>query len=362
MQRAGVRAVVDAHSLSVVGLVEVVAHIPRIYREFRKLRAAAAAEKPQLAILTDSPDFNLRLARHLKRLRIPIVYLVAPQVWAWRRGRLPLMRRTIDLLLCIFPFENEFFAPTGIQAAYIGHPLTRLVKPTAGRDELRSRFEVPSGSQLVALLPGSRPGEAARHLPILIEAVEQIRSARQGREPRFILAVPPGTLPPGSTFRERISAASIQLLEGQTWDVLASADLCLAASGTVTIEAGLLGTPLIAFYRVNKLTWWMGRSLVNVPFYSMVNLVAGRRIVPELIQDQMTSGRLASEALKLLNDPSAMEKMHRDLAVMAQKLSGPEEPMEVAAGLVENYLEDGERPAASEKPGSVVASRSVVRA
>jgi lipid-A-disaccharide synthase len=337
MQKAGVRPVVDAHSLAVVGLVEVITHIPRIYGEYRKLLAAARAERPEVAILTDSPDFNLRVARQLKKLGIPVVYLVAPQVWAWRKGRLPLMRRVIDKLLCIFPFEPEFFGQHGIDATYIGHPLTRLVKPSAGRAELRREFGISQGTPLIALLPGSRTGEAARHLPILLEAVERLRAAST-TPPQFILAVPPGTL--GANFRERISAASIQILEGRTWDVLVCADVALAASGTVTIEACLLGTPMVTFYRVNNLSWWMGKALVRVPFYSMVNLVAGRRIVRELIQDQMTPESLALEALALLQDDGARESMRRDLADVARKLSGSEDPMEVAAALVEQHLAD----------------------
>jgi lipid-A-disaccharide synthase len=337
MQKAGVRPVVDAHSLAVIGLVEVLAHIPRIYGEFRKLLNAARRERPELAILVDSPDFNLRVARRLKKLGIPVFYLVAPQVWAWRKGRLPMMRRTIQSLLCIFPFEPEFFARHGIHAVYIGHPLTRLVQPSASRAELRRRFGIPDGTPLIVLLPGSRTGEAARHLPILLDTVERLRSLAKS-SPRFILAVPPGTIPPGSNFRERISAASIQLLEGKTWDVLVCADVALAASGTVTIEACLLGTPMVTFYRVNNLSWWMGKALVRVPFYSMVNLVAGRKIVPELIQDQMTPEHLAREALALLEDEAEREGMRRDLAEVAQKLSGPDDPMEVAAALIESQL------------------------
>jgi lipid-A-disaccharide synthase len=337
MQKAGVRPVVDAHSLAVVGLVEVITHIPRIYGEYRKLLLAARAERPDVAILTDSPDFHLRVARRLKRLGIPVFYLVAPQVWAWRKGRLPLMRRTIDRLLCIFPFEPEFFARYGIDAVYIGHPLTRLVKPSASRAELRRRFGIPDGTPLIALLPGSRSGEAARHLPILLEAVERVRTLTKSSAPRFVLAVPPGTLgssPIGSNFRQRISAASIQLLEGKTWDVLVCADVALAASGTVTIEACLLGTPMVTFYRVNNLSWWMGRALVRVPFYTMVNLVAGRKVVPELIQDQMTPESLAREALELLENEAARAGMRRDLAEVAEKLSGPDDPLEVAAALI----------------------------
>ena len=338
MQQAGVRPVVDAASIAVVGLVEVLTHIPRVYREYRKLVRAAQQERPDIAILTDSPDFHLRLARRLKALGIPVIYLVAPQVWAWRKGRLPAMRRTIDQLLCIFPFEPGFFASHGIDARYIGHPLTRLVKPSAGREELRRRFEIPDSAPLVALLPGSRKGEIDRHLPALLETVRQIEQSNQKVTARFILAVPPGVL--GSNFRERISESSIQVLEGRTWDVLACADLALAASGTVTIEATLLGTPMVTFYRVNRLSWLMGKLLVRVPFYSMVNLVAGRRIVPELIQSDMTAPRLAQEALSLLGDGSAREAMRDDLRSVAQKLAGPEDPLEVAARMVAKHLKE----------------------
>ena len=335
MQRAGVRAVVDAASLSVVGLVEVVTHIPRIWREYRKLLRAAIEQPPDIAILTDSPDFHLRLARRLKKLQIPVIYLVAPQVWAWRKGRLPLMRRTIDRLLCIFPFEPDFFVSNGIDAVYLGHPLTRLVKPSASRGELRQRYGIPEGTPLIALLPGSRKGEVERHLPILLDTANRIVKAAFKPAPRFILAIPPGL-----NLTERIFGSSIQLQEGQTWDVLFCSDLALAASGTVTIEASLLGTPVITFYRVNNLSWWMGRHLVKVPFFSMVNLVAGRRIVPEFIQDEMTAARLAKEALRLLADDAARQEMRREMAVVVQKLSGPDDPMEVAAVVVEKHLKE----------------------
>ena len=335
MQRAGVRAVVDAASISVVGLVEVVTHIPRIWREYRKLLRAASALLPDIAILTDSPDFHLRLAKRLKKLQIPVIWLIAPQVWAWRKGRLPMMRRNIDQLLCIFPFEPEFFVSNGMDAIYLGHPLTRMVKPSASRSELRKRYGVPDGAHLIALLPGSRKGEVARHLPILMEAADRMAQAGHKPDPKFILAVPPGL-----NLTERISGSSIQLQEGQTWDVLACSDLALAASGTVTIEASLLGTPMVTFYRVNNLSWYIGRRLVRVPFFSMVNLVAGRRVVPELIQNEMTASRLAEEALRLLGDEAARQEMRRELALVVQKLSGPDDPMEVAASVVEKHLKE----------------------
>jgi lipid-A-disaccharide synthase len=262
---------------------------------------AARAERPEVAILTDSPDFHLRVARQLKKLGIPVFYLVAPQVWAWRKGRLPLMRRTIDQLLCIFPFEPEFFARHGIDATYIGHPLTRLVQPSASRAELRRRFGIPEARRWSPCFPAADRARPRAICPSCWTRWNALRSHRQERA-----ALHPGgpawyhTV--GSNFRERISSASIQLLEGKTWDVLVCADVALAASGTVTIEACLLGTPMVTFYRVNNLSWWMGKALVRVPFYSMVNLVAERRIVPELIQDQMTAESLAGEALALLEN------------------------------------------------------------
>lgn len=334
MRSAGVEAVVESERLAVVGLVEVLRHIPRIYGEFRKLVRVARERRPDLAILTDSPDFHLRVAKRLKRMGIPVVYFIAPQVWAWRRGRLPLMRRTIDRLLCIFPFEEAFFREHGIAAKYIGHPLTRMVRPSAPAMELRRRFGVPDGARMIALLPGSRDGEIERHLPVVVEAVEQMKS--RGMEIHATLALPQGVAP---KFRERFSSSSIQVQEGKTWDVLACSDLALAASGTVTIEACLLNTPMVTFYRVNGLSWILGKLLVRVPFYSMVNLVAGRRVVPELIQGGMTAQRLADEACSLLGNADLRRRMREDLAEVAGRLSGPEDPMEVAASVVTEFLD-----------------------
>ena len=332
MRQAGVRALVDASELAVVGLVEVVTHIPRIYGLYRRMWRAAQEERPQLAILTDSPDFHLRLARRLKRLGIPIVCLVAPQVWAWRRGRLPRLRRTVDRLLCIFPFEEEYFRRHGVKALYIGHPLSRLVRPLLTREEFFSRHGLEPGQPFVALLPGSRRGEARRHLPGLLDAVEPIRRSVPAS---FVLALPGGGFAGLEDFRERIRRSSIQIVEGATWEALAHADLALAASGTVTIEAALLGTPMVTFYRVTGLSWWLGKFLVRVPYYSMVNLVAGRAVVPELMQNEMCGERLAAEAVRLLTDGEARRRMREELRSVAATLGGPENPFQCAARAVE---------------------------
>jgi lipid-A-disaccharide synthase len=331
MQAAGVHAVVDQKSLAVVGIVEVVAHIPRIWREFRKLVTAARSQRPDVAILTDSPDFHLRLAKKLKRQGLPVVYLIAPQAWAWRQGRVHTMRKTIDRLLCIFPFEQGFFEKHGVPATYIGHPLARLVQAKLTRGELG----LPEDRRIVVLLPGSRHGEVARHIPFLLDAIREIRK-QAGILP--VLALPEGFNVHNTSFWEPIRAESIQVIEGHTWDVLAQAELALAASGTVTIEAAMLGVPMVTFYRVNALSWYLGRWLVKAPFLSMVNLVAERPIVAELIQHDMTAGRIAAEGLRLLNDPGARQKMRTDLAEVANKLSSDRDPMETAADWVEKVL------------------------
>ena len=334
MREAGVETVVDAASLAVVGLLEVAAHIPRIYGEFRKLLAAARAARPDLAILTDSPDFHLRLARKLKAAGVPVVYLVAPQAWAWRKGRIPMMRRTLDRLLCIFPFEEKFFCSHGVNASYIGHPLAGLARASLSRADFFRKHRLPQERQLVTVLPGSRKGEAARHLPHLLDAVDRLY-----REQAASFILPASVTTGAEFFRQRIGGAPMQVIEGETWDAIAHADLALAASGTVTIEAALLGTPMVTFYRVTTPTWALGRFLVNVPFYSMVNLVAERAVVPELIQTQMTGARLAAEAARLLRDAAARERMRQDLADVAARLGSAGDPMRTAGALIQDLME-----------------------
>src|SRR5581483_8207479 len=209
-----------------------------------KLVRAAREERPEVAILTDSPDFHFRVAKQLKKLGVKVVFLIAPQVWAWRQGRLPMMRRTIDKLLCIFPFEREFFKRHEIPVEYIGHPLTRIIRPPMHVMETRRKLGIAEDATVMALLPGSREGEIERHLPFLTAAEEKVRAemARSGRKLCSILALPGGI---GPKFRERFSTSSIQVQEGQTWDVLACSDVALAASGTVTIEGCLLRTPMV---------------------------------------------------------------------------------------------------------------------
>ena len=348
MRKAGVRPIVDSASLAVVGLIEVVGHIPRIYGEFRKLKAAIDAEKPDLAILTDSPDFHLRLLPHLRKRKVPVAYLVAPQVWAWRKGRLKTLKSHVDHLLCIFPFEEEFFRANGVAASYIGHPLAPAIKPTLTRQEFFAKHRLPECQPVLAILPGSRAGEASRHVQPLAEAVEILKAGR----PLTVLAGTPlgFSRRAGVDFWKPFSANSIQVIEGETWDILAHSDLALAASGTVTVEAALLGCPLVTFYRVTPVSWAMGRLLVRVPYYSMVNLVAGKQIVPELMQHEMTGPNLAREAARLLDDEAARLEMKVELERVSKKLAHTADPMSEAVAILGTLIKKKDYAAAAPPP------------
>ena len=336
LRAAGVRTVVDAASLSVVGLLEVVGHLPRIWGEYRKLVASARAEKPDLAILTDSPDFHLRVARRLAARGIPVVYLVAPQAWAWRKGRVKTLRRTVTRLLCIFPFEEEFFRAAGVKTTYIGHPAAGLVKPSMGREEFFRKHGFDPARPLISVLPGSRRGEAARHLPALIEAVRILN-----REQPMNFVLPASATTGAGFFEGRIGDAPLRVIEGESWDAMAHSTLALAASGTVTVEAALLGVPMVTFYKVTTPSWLLGKLLVKVPYYTMVNLIAGRRVVPELMQSRMTGAHIAGEALKLLRDADERERMLAGLAEVRRRLAnaGPGEAPRRAAAIIQDILE-----------------------
>lgn len=333
LRAAGVRAVVRTEDLAVVGLVEVLHHLPRIWQRFRTLIAAAKHAKPALAILTDSPDFHFRVAAKLKAQSVPVLWLVAPQVWAWRKGRVRTMRRVIDSLLCIFPFEEAFFREHHVSAKFIGHPLASRVRPSMTRQEFFTKHNLPLHRPLIAMLPGSRPSEAMRHLPELRRAAEILS---RDRALSFLLPASPTC--GAARFTEALAGSPIRAIEGEAWDVMAHCDVALAASGTVTVEAALLGAPMVTYYRVTPVSWALGKVLVDVPFYAMVNLIAERRIVPELMQSDMTGERLAAETTRLLDDTEARAKMKEDLAQVAAKLAFQGDPIAHAAREVVRLL------------------------
>ena len=344
MRAAGCETVVDARQIAMVGIVEVIPGLPRVWKAFRRLLATLRDRRPALAVLIDFPDFNLRLAKKLKRAGIQVVYFIAPQVWAWRRGRLAALRRDVDHLLCIFPFEEEFFRRAGVEAKFVGHPLVGRVAPSLTASQFRSRLGVAENLPLIALLPGSRRREISLNLPPMLETARSI--ARSG-EFSFILAA--ASAEAGEAIRTQLrhqlgdAGQRFLVVENLTYDAVAHAEAAVVASGTATIVTALLGTPMVVVYRVTRATWLLGRRLVQTPYFSMVNLVAGRRIVPEFIQAEFQPEMVAGAVVKLLQNPAVSQLMRRELLEVVGRLSAPNAGPPAAGWL--NPLPLGQSPA-----------------
>ena len=333
LRAAGCETVVDAHRISTVGVFEILKDVPRIYRQFLRLVGEAKRRRPALAVLVDAPGFNLHVARRMKRLGVPVLYFIAPQLWAWRPWRVGRVRRWVDRLLCIFPFEEKWFRERRVPAEYIGHPLAWRVRPTESRSEFLRRWNLREDKPLVVLLPGSRRREIALNLPRLVETARHVRA-------QCAVVAAPGV---------QLNGGGLPVITGATWDALAHADVAVAASGTVTIEAALLGIPLVVVYRVTEPSWLVGRLLVRTPFYSMVNLVAGRQVVPEFIQKNFAPARVAEEANRLLESPPARAEMRAGLAEVARRLATEGDPIARAAQRTVEMVE-GRAPAATLRP------------
>ncbi len=341
MRRAGVSTVVDAHDVSMVGIVEVLTGLPRVFRAFRMLLAEVDRRHPRLAVLIDFPDFNLRLARKLKQRGIPVVYFVSPQVWAWRKGRIKQLKANVSKMLCIFDFEERIYRDAGIPVEYVGHPMVDLVRPHLGRGEFFAGLGLDSAIPSVALLPGSRRKEVAYNLPPMLDAATRMTLSRNVQ---FVVAVAP-TLDPlwvESTLLEcYVGRATVRAVEKATYDALQHCEVAVVASGTATIEAMLRERPMVVVYRVSPLTWQIGKALVDVPFYSMVNLLAGKAVVPELIQNDFSARNLASQLEYLLDHPEAREEMVESLRSLRPRL-GPGGAVSRAAEAVMGVLQASE--------------------
>lgn len=333
MRAAGVDVITDYSEVSVVGISEVLRRLPALRRAMRRLITEAERRRPPLAILTDFPGFHLRLARKLRPSGIRNVYYVCPQLWAWRPWRVRVVRRRFAQALCIFPFEEKFYADAGVPVKFIGHPLVGEVRPSISREEFRLQHDLDAAKPVVALLPGSRPAELGHHLPVLREACNLIH--RQA-DVQFILAAAPG-LEANSLRAATSSGPCVTVVQGQTYDALSAADVAVVSSGTATIEAALLGTPMVVIYRLTPLTAFLAKPLVRTPFFSMVNLIVGQRVVPELVQRDFTPERVAEETLRLLRSSDAREATRRGLAEVRARL-GPAGAVERAADIIAAML------------------------
>jgi lipid-A-disaccharide synthase len=321
MRTAGCDTVVDAKDLAVVGISEIVSHLPKIYGLFHKLIAEADRRRPDIAIVIDSPAFNWRAARQMRKRGVPVVYYVCPQFWAWRQGRVRLLRKYVDKALVIFPFEEKFYRDRGVDATFVGHPLANLSLPAIDRAAYASLNKLDAAKQWLTLMPGSRMKEVRMNLPTILESASKL-----GPGYEFLLPVAP-TLDRG--FLESLIGAGIASdhairLVSDALPALAQSRAGIIASGTATVEAAMMGTPFVMVYRVSPLTYFLGRSRVKVPHFAMVNLIAGREIVPELVQQDFTAEKVVARLKEILADGPKRDQMMAGLTEVKGLLRGPQ--------------------------------------
>lgn len=333
MKAAGVDIFLDSGNLSVVGFWEAIVRIRGLRRAMNDMKDYIARERPDLLVLIDYPGMNLRLARFAKDCGIKVMYYVSPQIWAWGRGRLGSIKKYVDKMVVILPFELDLYRKEGVDVEYVGHPLIDVVRTELEPGSFRRAYGVGPESKLVSLLPGSRLQEIDYHLAPLLETARQLDGRIAGAE--FVVVSVP-------EYRGKIEAELARLgldypvVIEHKYEAIAESDLALTCSGTVTLEAALLGTPMIVIYRLSLLSWLLGRMMVRVPYISLANLVAGHRVVPELIQARVTSDELVRESVRILEDPDVSGKMRKGLSEVRAKLGGggaTERAAEIAVSL-----------------------------
>jgi lipid-A-disaccharide synthase len=320
MRAAGCDLLVDAREIAEVGIVEVIKHIPLIYRRFREVVREAERRRPDAAVLIDFPEFNLRLARELHQRGVPVIYYVSPQLWAWKQGRIEHVRKYVRKMLVIFPFEERFYRERGIEAQFVGHPLADLPSPHVSREQFAAQHKLDPAREWIALLPGSRRGEVSRIFPTLLEAAQLLG-------PEYVYIVPvASTLDAGwvASFLRGHAGPQITFTRDAQASLL-HARAAAVASGTSTLEAALIGTPFTMVYRVAPLTWSLGRRLVKVDRFAMVNLIAERDVVPELVQGEFTPQRVCAELRRLIPQGEARDTMIASFGEVRRRLrpSGP---------------------------------------
>ncbi len=328
LQQAGADLFFNIAQLGIVGAWEVLSHIQVIWQAFSRARCRLLEQPPDLLILVDFPDFNLRLAKIAKRKNIKVLYYISPQVWAWRKGRIYTIAKVVDMMAVILPFEKALYESVGLKVEFVGHPLVGKVQPKLSRDEAFRHFALNPARPVVALLPGSRHNEINYLLDVLLEAARLIAS----KFPAVQFILPLASSVDNEAVRARItnSSLAITIAAGETYDALSISTLAITASGTVTLEAAILGTPMIVIYRLGWLNYILGRILIDVDFISLANIVAQKPIVPELLQAEANPENIARQALDLLSHPEQLESMRRELGQVKQKLGEADTSRRVA--------------------------------
>jgi lipid-A-disaccharide synthase len=338
MRATGVDLVADVSRRATVGTTEAVSGVPQLYRVYRRLRGLIEREQPRAVVLIEFPEFNLLLARAARRAGIPVVYFVPPQIWAWRRGRIRTIRRLVSLVLAAFPFERDLYHDAGVPVEYVGHPTLDALDAVPSRDEGRRVLGLPAAATVVGLLPGSRHGEALRMLPLMRAVAERLAAERD--DVRFVVAQA-STLDDGFVHGMLAGADRLLVARDAAPTVMRAADLVLVTSGTATLEAALLGTPMLVCYRVSPATEVMGRMLLRVPWIGLANILLGRQVVPELyLRRDVTVGRVLAETRRLLDDPAARGAQRRAFAELRAELGEPGVGMRAAKALLAHVATD----------------------
>jgi lipid-A-disaccharide synthase len=333
MAAAGLDRLADVTAAAVTGGTEAIRPLPTLLRAWRRLRSALLGpHRPAALVLIDFPEFNLRLARVARRAGIPVVYFIPPQVWAWRPWRLRAIVRRVSLVLAVLPFEAPLYRAAGARVEFVGHPVLDALAWAPTRDAARERLGLDAGATVVGLLPGSRAQEIERTLPVLHAAAARIAAARPAT--RFVLAAVEGGAEPAPVAALRDATPAVRVVRGDTYAVMRAADLLLVNSGTATLEAALLGTPMIVCYRLSRLTEAWARLLVRVPWISLANITLGRGVVPELYQRAFTPARVAAEGLRLLATPAALDAQREAFRELAGALGSPGVGLRAARSIV----------------------------
>ncbi len=321
LKSAGMKLLYPSHALSVVGITEVFAKLGSILKALRTLKRSLEREKPDLVILIDFPDFNLRLARIAHCRGIPILYYISPQIWAWRPKRVKLIARVVKKMVVLFPFEVPLYEAAGVDVEWVGHPLLDIVKPTLPKEMAFQQFGLDSRKRTIGLLPGSRIHEIERLLPSLLGSAHLLQEEIPNLQ--FVIPLAPGI--PKTTLSDQIKNGSVpvKVVEGFTYDVMNLCELLITASGTATLEGAILGKPMIIIYKVSFPSYCVGKALIRVDHIGLVNLVAEKEIAPELIQKDVNPRRIAGEAFRILKDPLLSRKMSESMGEVRQKLGDP---------------------------------------
>lgn len=328
LDRAGMTLLYHAQSLAVVGILEVVAHAPHILKAFRTITREIRRSPPDLVLLIDYPDFNLRIARVAKQQGVPVLYYISPQIWAWRSGRAAQIAQRVDAMAVVFPFEVPLYAKVGLDVRFVGHPLLDRPEPHQPVPETRALLGLREGRPIIALLPGSRVIEIRRLLPAMLGAAGLIKAAWQSAQ--FVIPLVPGIDAGAVRQMAERAGVDVQIHPGRFYEALAACNLAVVASGTATLETAIMGKPMVIVYKVSPLSYGIGKLLVQVPWIGLANIVAGRQIVPELLQGKVTPKCIAQEVISMLHDRPRMEAMAAQLRSVRQALGQPGASQRVA--------------------------------